>query len=217
MHMRLIALLITGILMTNPAWAQAAPSSSGDEPSSQPQDVTRTPEPQNQEPRNQELRNLPVSMDKIQQALSQPPALSLRGVNETTAEQALHFRMEVQEHQKIEELMSTLNFKSGPAVPGGLYAAEIQRLTHGSIDHPLEQPFAAFSTSELLTITLENLIGKYLGGRAISAVTNAERLRAEHAAREEVAQAMAEFCAEQRNGGAGLQGCNISSSSPAAR
>ena len=151
-----------------------------------------------------------MSLDKIQEALSKPPALSLRGINEKAADQAVHFRIEVQEHQKIEELMSTLNFKAGPPVPGGMAAAEIQRLTNGSVDHPLTQPLAAFSTSELLTITIENLMGKYLGGRAISAVSNAERLRAEHAAREEVAQAMAEFCAEQPSGGAGLQGCNIS-------
>jgi hypothetical protein len=186
--------------MTSPAWAQSAatPSSTSStgENSSQAQDGRG---------------NLPVSLDKIQQQLSQPPALSLRGINETTEDQALHFRMEVQERQKIEELMSTLKFKSGPAVPGGLYGAEIQRLTNSSIDHPLTQPLAAFSTSELLTITIENLVGKYLGGRAIADVSNAERLRAERAAREEVAQAMAEFCAEQPGGGAGLQGCNISS------
>lgn len=184
--------------MATPSWAQTAaqPSSSG-ENSSEAQD---------------DRGNLPVSLDKIQQQLAQPSALSLRGINETTADQAVHFRIEVQERQKIEELMSTLKFKSGPAVPGGLYAAEIARLTNSSVDHPLTQPFAAFSTSELLTITIENLIGKYLGGKAIADVSNAERLRAERAAREEVAQAMAEFCAEQPNNGAGLQACSVSSS-----
>ena len=197
--MRLSALLLTAILTASPAWAQSAtqpsPTSSAGENSPETKD---------------DRGNLPVSLDKIQQALSQPSALSLRGIDEATADQAVHFRIEVQERQKIEELMSTLDFKSGPAVPGGLAAAEVQRLTNGSVDHPLTQPLAAFSTSELLTITIENLMGKYLGGRAINSVSTAERQRAEHSAREEVAQAMAEFCAEQPNGGAGLQGCNIS-------
>src|ERR1019366_6012284 len=104
--MRLSPLLLTAILMATPVWAQstAQPSSTG-ENSSQAKD---------------DRGNLPVSLDKIQDALSRPPALSLSGIDEATADQAVHFRIEVQERQKIEELLSTLDFKSGPPVPGGL-------------------------------------------------------------------------------------------------
>jgi hypothetical protein len=200
--MRLSLLLLTALVAAGPAWAQSPSQPSAPASSSSTGENPR-------ETRDDSV-NLPVSLEKIQQALSQPPALSLRGINEATADQAVQFRIEVKERQKIEELMSTLDFKSGPAVPGGMAAAEIQRLTNGSVDHPLTQPLAAFSTSELLTITVENLVGKYLGGRAINSVSTAERERAEHAAREEVAQAMAEFCAEQPKGGAGLQGCSFS-------
>src|SRR4051812_41184551 len=118
--MRVIAVLLTGIVMTCPVLAQSPPASPAAESSSHGKDGAHL--------------SLPVSVDKIQEQLSRPPALSLRSINETAADQALYFRMQVQEHQKIQELMSTLDFKSGPAVPGGLYAAEIQRLTHGSID-----------------------------------------------------------------------------------
>jgi hypothetical protein len=37
------------------------------------------------------------------------------------------FRVEIRERQKIEALLATLDFKSGPAPPGGLYAYEQQR------------------------------------------------------------------------------------------
>ena len=76
-----------------------------------------------------------------------------------------------------------------------------------AVDNPLRQPYAAFSGGELLTILIENLVGKYLGGRAIDAVSNAERARAEASAKEEVRSAVAQYCAAQPNGGAGVQIC----------
>jgi hypothetical protein len=80
-----------------------------------------------------------------------------------------------------------------------------------SVDNPLRQPYAAFSQGELLTILIENLVGKYLGGKAVNAVSSAERAHAESAAREEVKQAIRDYCAAQPNNGAGIQICSTSS------
>jgi hypothetical protein len=150
-----------------------------------------------------------VSLDKIRERLRQAPTEPLRGLTEQAAQEAAHFKIQVEERRRIEELLSTLDFKSGPTPAGGLYAYELQRIVHPPVDQPLMQPYAAFSTGELLTIALETLVGKYLGGRAIEAVTAAERAHAEAAAREEVGRAMAEFCAAQPNHGAGLETCAI--------
>ena len=154
--------------------------------------------------------DLPVSLDRIRQALDRTPLLTVRGLQEQEA----HFRVEVMERRKIEELLATLVFKDpGPTVPtpGGIYAYEQQRLARPSSQYPLSQPFAAFTTGQLLTIAIENLAGRYLGGRALSAVSKTELERAQKAAHEEVARSMAEFCAAQPDGGAGLQVCGVTS------
>lgn len=193
--MRLWALLFTALAMT-PASAAAALQDKG-QPSSS---TAKSPSAQE----DAKPLELPVSLDRIKDALAQPPVPPLLRLD-----QQPHFKVEVQEHRKLEELIATLDFKSGPTPPGGIYGYEQQRLAFPSVDRPLMQPYAAFSTGELLTIALENLIAKYLGGRAINAITTAERERAERAAREEVAHAMAEFCAAQPNLGAGLQSCSV--------
>ena len=84
---------------------------------------------------------------------------------------------------------------------------EMQRQWWPSVDNPLMQPYAAFNQGQLLTILAENLVGKYLAGRAIDAVTSGERAAAERAAREEVRQAVADYCAAQPNQGARIQIC----------
>jgi hypothetical protein len=73
------------------------------------------------------------------------------------------------------------------------------------------QPYAPFSQPELLTIILENLAGKYLIGKAFNAVSAADRDRAEAAARDEVRQTIAQYCAGQPNNGAGIKICSTTS------
>jgi hypothetical protein len=101
-----------------------------------------------------------------------------------------------------------LNFKTGPTPAGGIYMAEQQRVMFPSVDNPLVQPFAAFNQGELLTILVENLVGKYLAGRAVDSISRAERARAEAAAKEEVRTAVEEYCNAQANAGAGLAICS---------
>jgi hypothetical protein len=193
--MRLFALLFTAALAVPSAQAQEAAASSSGQSTSARQDKQDKAESQE--------THLPVSLEKIKEALMQPASsLSLRTLDERPT-----FRMQILERQKIEELLATLNFKTSPAPGGGLYGYEQQRQMFPAVDNPLRQPYAAFSQGELLTILIENLVGKYLAGRAIDAVTSAERARAENAAKEEVRAAVSQYCAAQPNSGAGIQIC----------
>ena len=81
-----------------------------------------------------------------------------------------------------------------------------------SVSNPLRQPFAAFNQPELLTILIQTIAGKYLAGRAIGAITNAEQRRRRSGRARGVAAHHSLYCAAQPNGGAGIEICT----SPAA-
>jgi len=192
--MRLFALLFTAILVASPAWAQPLAELPRPSPDQESASATKDGPPE---------LDLPISLDKIKAGLQQAAPLSLRTLDERPT-----FRIQIRERQKIEELLAALNFKAGPVPAGGVYAYEQQRQIFNPVDNPLVQPYAAFNQPELLTILIENLAGKYLAGRALSAVTSAERGRAEAAARLEVRQAVGDYCAAQPDGGAGIQICS---------
>ncbi len=185
--MRLLALLFTAILTASPAGAQQTASSPPAEPPSPAQDGPK----------------FSVSVAKIREALATTPTLSLWTLDERPT-----FRVQILERQKIEELLATLNFKMGPIPAGGLYMAEQQRVMFPSVDNPLRQSFAAFNQPELLTILIENLVGKYLAGKALNAISTAERAHAEASARDEVRTAVAQYCNVQPKQGAGIQICD---------
>jgi len=198
--MRLSALLFTAILTASPCAAQQTPASADPASPSAGQDKAET---KNDQDAKTPESSLPVSIEKIKQRLQQTPAISLRTLDERPT-----FRLQIHERQKIEELLATLNFKAGPTPAGGVYMAEQQRLMFNPVDRPLMQPYAAFSGAELLTILIENLVGRYLGGKAVDAVSKSERARAEANAREEVRAAVEQYCNAQPNAGAGLQICS---------
>jgi hypothetical protein len=192
--MRLLALLFTVTLVTSPAFAQppaAASASTGTE------DTKPTEDTKGSESR------LPVSIDKIRGALETTPLLSLRTLDERPT-----FRIQIQERQKLEELLSTLKFKPEPVPAGGIYMAEQNRIMFPSVDNPLRQNLAAFNQPELLTILIENLVGRYLGAKAGNAISKAERANAEAAAKDEVRAAVAQYCSSQPRDGAGIQICD---------
>jgi hypothetical protein len=197
--MRLMALLFTAILIASPSEAQQTTSSSAPAPASVHQDAKNTTDATDRE------SGLPVSLDKIREALQQPPGLSLRTLDERPT-----FRVQILERQKIEELLATLHFKAGPVPAGGVYMAEQQRVMFPSVDNPLRQPLGAFNQGELMTILIENLVGKLLAGKAMTAISKAERARAEANAREEVHAAVQQYCNAQPNAGAGIQICSTS-------
>jgi hypothetical protein len=188
--MRLMVLLFTAILGAAPLRAQTPAASPAPDLASASQDSA-----------------LPVSLDKIRGALRQKQAITLRTLDERPT-----FRVQILERQRIEELLATLNFKSSsPAPGGGLYGYEQQRQMWNPVDNPMMQPFAAFNQGELLTIALENLIGKYIGGQTITAVKDRIKTSAANAAREEVRQSITDYCAAQPNGGASITICETSS------
>jgi hypothetical protein len=196
--MRLMALLFTATLIATPARAQQAAVPSAVETLSPQQDGTR-----DQAVKEQGPAGLPVSLSKIREALETTPSLSLRTIDERPT-----FRVQIQDRLKIEELLATLSFKAGPVPAGGVYMAEQDRIMFPSVDNPLRQPLAAFSQPELLTILIENLVGRYLGGKATHAISKAERASAEAAAKDEVRAAVAQYCTAQPSSGAGIQICD---------
>jgi hypothetical protein len=193
--MRLTALLFTAILTAAAAAAQETQPSSPAQSSSTRQD---------DKDKKQES-GLPVSLDKIKKELEQPPPQLLRGLDDKPT-----FKVEVREKPKVslDDLIRSLDFKAGPVPAGGVYAAELQRQAFNPTNNPLSQPYAAFSQGELLTILVENLVGKYLAGKASNAITGAMRDRAVAAAHEEVQQAISDYCAAQPDRGAGIRICD---------
>jgi hypothetical protein len=183
------------ILLTCGISAQGAPPSP--KPSSQSSNGTAPAS-------SEQDSKLPVSIDTIRKGLEEPPpARPLLKLPEQPT-----FKIEVRERNRLQELLSTLDFKAGPTPAGGVYAAEMRRVMFPSVSNPLVQPYAAFNQPELLTILIENLVGKYLIGKAFNAITAADRARAEAAARDEVRQTIADYCAAQPDGGAGIKICS---------
>lgn len=173
--MRLIFLVVAALATAVPAFAQEPPSSSNGAGMSSQQNSDG---------------DLPVSLDRIREGLKKPQDQGLKNLDVKP-----DFTIQIEEQARIDEIMSKLDFKSGPAPAGGLYGFEQQRRLFNPTDRPLQQPYAAFSGGELITIAIENLIARYLGGRAINAITDAERARAESQARDEVNAAIAAYCA----------------------
>lgn len=170
--MRLQALILTGILVASPLFAQPGQSPT---PSSSADDGQPAP--------------LPVSLTRIRQALEQAPAEPLHGLDESP-----HFRVQIRERQRIETLLQSLNFNSGPPVPGGLYAYQQQQVVFPPVQYPMMQPYSAFTQGQLTTIAIENVLEQYIGPRALKEIAAASRDTAEEAARDEVRRALARFC-----------------------
>ncbi len=182
--MRLAAALLASIVPMGARAAQGDGSSSSVSRPSTEQDAGVEAQPDD--------LDLPVSLDRIREALRRSPSEPLRGLQDLP-----RFYMEVNERRRIEELLATLKFKAEPVPPQGLYAYEVQRNAFPAVSRPLMQPYAAFNQGELLTVLVENLVGKYFAGRALRAITSAEHEWAEAAAREEVDRAIKEYCGAQ--------------------
>ena len=201
--MRLCALLFSAILVATPVRAQQPPASAPtDAQATEKGRTDAAPQPAGSATGDATL-NLPVSLDKIKEKLQQSEGVPLLKIDERPT-----FRVQIRERLRIEQLLATLNFKSGPTPAGGVYMQEQQRVMFNPVDHPLMQPYAAFNQGQLLTILIENLVGHYLAGKAGDAISKAERAHAEAQARDEVRAAVGEYCNAQPNLGAGLQICS---------
>ena len=150
---------------------------------------TQAPGPST-EPHETAPLNLPVSIEKIREALAHPaPIEPLVG---PSVKDSPTFRVNISEQQNAEDLLTSLKFeKPGPQVASGTDAYEQYRRLFPSTDNPLVQPYAAFSTGQTVTLGAEALIEKYLALNIAQDIAAALRERSERQAREEVAQALA--------------------------
>jgi hypothetical protein len=148
---------------------------------------------------------LPVSLERIRGALSKPAELT--GL--LKLEIKPDFSVQVQEAAHLQAILSTLDVKSGPRPPGGLYGYEQQQRIGNKVDRPLAQPYAGFNGGELITLAIEGLMQKYLGGALLSGISNMERESAERAAREDVSRAISEYCGSRPDAGRSLQVCSV--------
>ena len=191
--MRLAAVLVTAILSAAPASAQGPPAPAAAMPASPSQDAP---------PSSAQPLRLPVSLDKIRKALTQTgrPVLKLD-------EQPV-FRVEIVERQKIEALIKTLNFNSGPTVPGGLYGYEQQQRLFPAVNYPGMQPYAAFTPGEMMQVSATTLLQNYLTGKIMHGISNARNAKAQQSARDDVRRAIVDYCTAQPHGGAGIQICD---------
>jgi hypothetical protein len=187
--MRLIAQLVTVIALSAGLNAQQRAPETPAERTSPAQDETK-----DQTTAKQGDLGLPVSLDRIRDALAQtPPPEPLKGLNEQPT-----FRSEVQERQRFEQLMDKIKFDvGGPVVAGGREAYEQQQRLFPRIDNPRLQPYGAFSTGEILTLGVEAVVAKYVAQKMGRVFSDVLRAQAEREAREEVARSLAAFWAAQ--------------------
>jgi hypothetical protein len=140
--------------------------------------------------------NLPISLEKIREGLSQPsPVEPLKGL---TAADRPTFRVNISEQQKFEELLARIKWDPpGPQVAGGIYAYEQQERLFPRINNPRVQPYGAFTTGEVATLAVEALIENFVADKMAHVVSTALREQAEREARDEVARALAAYRAAQ--------------------
>jgi hypothetical protein len=149
--------------------------------------------------------HLPVSVDHIREALEEQPATVL------TLDTIPTFRVLISERQRIDDLVSTLDFRT-TRQRGGLYWNEIQRLTWPAVDNPYLQPYSGFSTGEQLQLAAESALEMYLATKLVQAIGGAIQNHRQTAAKREVQQAIQDYCAAQPDGGIGIQICSTTPS-----
>ena len=140
--MRLILLLLLALGTGLPAGAQTPGPAS---PAGRPSAVEDTAD------------QSPVSLDRIRDGLKRAEKESILRTLNARADFVVH----IEEQAHIDELMKKLDFKSGPAPAGGLYAYEQQRRLFNPVSRPLQQPYAAFSGGEFITKPIK-FSGKHL-------------------------------------------------------
>jgi hypothetical protein len=143
------------------------------------EDVTRAEQPQMQTTSASDAPDLPVSIARIRAALERPDVLTLPRITPD-------FVVDVRERQRFDKLVPPMDFRSGPVPPGGLYAYEQLQRSGVSAAQPL-------LLIDLIAIGHE--------------ISRAHAAHEAASAREEVRQAIADYCAAQPAGGAGIAIC----------
>lgn len=133
---------------------------------------------------------LPVSLDRIQRALSAKPALELK-------EQHPVFRLEVFGRKPTLEDLLGERFWIGPTPYGGMTHQEfLDRVTP-----QLAQPYGGFTGKSLLGVTALTLMEQWALKSAIQKFRSATDNRERDAARKEVIEALADLERARRDAG----------------
>jgi hypothetical protein len=135
--------------------------------------------------------DLPVSLDRIQRALSAPPAIDLK-------EQHPVFRLEVYGRKPTLEDLLGEKFWVGATPYGGMTHQEFLDM----VTPKLAQPYAGFTGTSLLQVTALTLAEQWALKQAIHKFRSAATDREREAARREVLDAMADL--EKARKAAGL-------------
>jgi hypothetical protein len=193
--MQLCFLMVAAILAAPPLAAKEVHPSSADAEASTRVDTAES---------SADSAGLPVSVDRIRDALAAPPPKALLRDMGAPAD----FALTVEERVILEDFFRPEDFRVGPVPPGGLYAHEQQRVLSNSVDRPLHQPYAAFSSGELVTLAIQGLLFRYLGQEVVDQAIAAGRAADEAAARDTVMNAIQAYCAAQPARGAAIEICS---------
>lgn len=163
--MDLHALALLGMLVTAPQQGAAAPpgTASG----------TETPQP------DAAAIQLPVSLERIQEAVSRPPAIR-------TGSDRPVFRVEVIERRPTIEDILGPDYLRGPAPASSMSHQEFLNMVT-----PQEfRGMAMFTNKEAITIAATSLALQWALSKAVDKLKEARTARAKEAARREVLEAM---------------------------
>ena len=141
-------------------------------------------------PQDAPSSDLPVSVERIRELLARAPAESVI----VGLDRQPDYKITVEERRFLKDILESLDVKTGPSPPGGLYAYEIQQQVWNTRNSPLARPYAAFTSGELAQVTMTSIMGTLVGRYLTQAVMNLSRTEAENLAREEVRRAIEEYC-----------------------
>jgi hypothetical protein len=143
-----------------------------------------------QAPRSQAALELPVDMEKIQEALSRPQALR------TTSDRPV-FRVEVFAPKPTIETILGPDYLKGPVPYGGMTHAEFLNMVT-----PVEyRGYSMFTNKEGIAIAATSLALQWALMKAVDKFREAQNERAKEAARREVIEAMNELEAARKKAG----------------
>jgi hypothetical protein len=178
MDMRFVLVIVSALATTAPAAAQ--------EPASAPPAPSASSAPS--------VNGDPTSLGRIREGLIRAENRKLLRMIQLEPT----FKVSIDEQDRINRFVSRIEIpKPGPRPGNGWYGYEQQRQLFNPTDRPLQQPYAAFSGGELVTVALENLIGHYAGKKIADAVQGAGKAHAQSAAQQEVERAIAEYCSSR--------------------
>ena len=134
--------------------------------------------------------DLPVSLDRIQEAISRPPA-----IKPTTARPV--FRVEVFSRKPTVEDILGPDYLRGPVYAGGMSHREFLDM----VTPDEYRGMAMFTNGEAMTIAATSLGLQWALMKAIDTLKDARTERAKEAARQEVLTAMNELAAARKKAG----------------